>query len=182
MKQIELLLLDNVSNLGIVGDVVKVKPGYARNYLLPQGLAAPPTQGAIKKLAVRRAEVELQMKEMRSRQEQLIARLEGYEMTMLRSANEQGVLYAGVSQHEIAQTMRQEGYAIEDRFVRIGQQIKRLDSYEIPIVIEKDLSTQIKLWVVSDKPVEELEEADQGQDDAPQEVFPADLDLEDTDE
>src|SRR5690625_2258809 len=103
MKTIELLLLDNVANLGIVGDVVKVRPGYARNYLLPHGLAEPPTPGAVKALEARRAEVEAQMKRIAAAQQELIKKLEDYELTLERSANEQGVLFAGVSQHDIAQ-------------------------------------------------------------------------------
>ncbi|QDU33691.1 50S ribosomal protein L9 [Poriferisphaera corsica] len=158
MKQIELLLLDNVANCGIVGDVVKVKAGYARNYLVPRGLATIPSEGAIKRLSARRAEVEAEMKALREKHEGIIGKLDGHEITMMRSANEQGVLYGGVTQHEIAEELRGAGFEIEDRHVRIGDQIKRLDSYEIPVVIDKDLKVDIKLWVVSDKPAEELEE------------------------
>ena len=161
MKQIELLLLDNVANLGIIGDVVKVKAGYARNFLVPRGLATIPTKGAIERLAARRAEVEAELKALREKNEALIEKLKGYEVTMMRSANEQGILYGGVTQHEIAEMLREAGFAVEDRYVRIGDQIKRLDSYEIPVVIEKDLKTEIKLWVVSDKPAEELEEVEE---------------------
>lgn len=157
MKHIELLLLDNVDNLGIIGDVVKVRPGYARNFLLPRALATTPSQGAIERLAERRAQVEAEMKAIRAAQEQLIAKLENHEITLERSANDQGLLYGGVSQHDIAQTLRDEGFAIEDRYVRIGTTIKRLDSYTIPIVIDRELKTEIKLWVVSDKPAEDLE-------------------------
>ena len=158
MKQIELLLLDNVSNLGIVGDVVKVKPGYARNYLLPHGLATPPSAPAIKRLAARRAEVAAEMAQIRKEHESLIEKINEFELTVMRSANEQGVLYGGVTQHEIAQCLRDEGFGmIEDRHVRVGDQIKRLDSYQIPVVIDKELKAEIKLWVVSDKPAEELE-------------------------
>lgn len=157
MKYIELLLLDNVDNLGIIGDVVKVRPGYARNFLLPRALATTPSKGAIERLAERRAQVEAEMKAIRAAQEQLIAKLENHEITLERSANDQGLLYGGVSQHDIAQTLRDEGFAIEDRYVRIGTTIKRLDSYTIPIVIDRELKTEIKLWVVSDKPAEDLE-------------------------
>lgn len=157
MKQIELLLLDNVDNLGIVGDVVKVRPGYARNFLLPRALASKPNPGAIKRLAERRAQVEAELKARREEQTKIIERLEGHEITMQRAANDQGILYGGVSQHEVAEALRAEGFALEDRFVRIGDQIKRLDSYTIPIVIDRELKTEIKLWVVSDKPAEELE-------------------------
>lgn len=165
MKTIELLLTDNVENLGIVGDVVKVRPGYARNFLLPRALATTPSAGAIARLADRRKEVEAQMKLQRQEREALFAKLENLEITIERSANEQGVLFGGVSQHDIAQALQAEGYAIEDRMVRIGEQIKRLDSYFVPLVLASDLKTQIKLWVVSDKPAEELEdgEDEQGQ-------------------
>lgn len=164
MKLVELLLTENVDNLGIVGDVVHVRPGYARNYLLPMALAMPPTKEAIKALAARRAEVEKQMRELRKSRESMFEKLEGFELTMTRSANEQGVLYGGVSQHEIAEGLRQEGFNIEDRAVRIGEQIKRLDTYTIPIALDHDLKTEIKLWVVSDKPIEELEVGEEGEE------------------
>lgn len=151
-RNIELLLVENVDNLGIVGDVVKVRPGYARNFLLPRGLATKPTPNAIKKLAERRAQVEAELKQRRLALEALTEKLEGYELTIKRSANEQGVLFGGVSQHEIAQALRDDGLAVEDRHVRIGESIKRLDSYMIPVVLAVDLKTEIKLWVVRDGP------------------------------
>lgn len=159
MKTIELLLLETIENLGIVGDVVKVRPGYARNYLLPRGLAQAPSQGAIDRLAARRSEVEAELKQLAERQKALIAKLEGYELTLERSATEQGVLYGGVTQHEIAQGLREAGFAIEDRYVRLGEQIKRLDSYQVPVVINRELKAEIKLWVVSDKPLENEEKS-----------------------
>lgn len=177
MKQIELLLLENVDNVGIVGDVVKVKPGFARNFLVPCGLATPPTAGAIKRLAAKRTEMEARIKVERQQQEQLIERLQEVELTLQRSANDQGILYGGVSQHDIAELLRAEGFAVEDRFVRIGQQIKRLDSYPIPIVIHKELRTEIKLWVVSDRPPGELDASEATEGESPQEVV-ADLEEE----
>jgi large subunit ribosomal protein L9 len=157
MKMIKLLLTENVDNLGIVGDVVNVRPGYARNFLMPRALATKPTEGAIKRLSVRRAVVEKEMAERRVKLEALMEKIKGFELTLQRSANEQGVLFGGVSQHDISQALRGEGFELDDRAVRVGQQIKRLDSYMIPIVLASDLKTEIKLWVVSDKPVEKLE-------------------------
>ncbi|MEE9405726.1 MAG: 50S ribosomal protein L9 [Algisphaera sp.] len=155
MKTIELLLLDTVDNLGIVGDVVRVKPGFARNYLLPFGIAEPPTEEKVKALAARRAEVAAELKKIAAEQAAMIEKLVDHEITLERSANDTGVLFGGVSQHEIAQELRDAGFAIEDRYVRIGSNIKRLDSYDIPIVINRDLKTEIKLWVVSDQAAEE---------------------------
>lgn len=157
MKQVELLLTENVDNLGIVGDVVKVRAGYARNFLFPRLLATQPTPGAIKRLASRRVEVEKEMKKLRADREAVFARMEKLEITIMRSSNDQGILYGGVTQHEIAQAIRAEGYPIDDRHVRIGEQIKRLDTYMIPVVLDNDLRTEVKLWVVSDKPREALD-------------------------
>jgi large subunit ribosomal protein L9 len=176
MKLIELLLTDNVDNLGIVGDVVKVRPGYARNFLLPRGLAAKPTPGAIQRLAARRAEVEKEMAARRATLEAMLEKLSGHEITTQRSANEQGVLFGGVSQHDVGELLRAEGFSVEDRMIRLGQQIKRLDSYTIPVVLAADLKTEVKLWVVSDKPQDQLatreearaeEQPDEGQAGAP---------------
>lgn len=156
MKTIKLLLTENIDNLGIVGDVVNVRPGYARNFLLPRALATTPTPGAIKRLAERRAEVERDLKARRAVLEQIFEKLKGHEITLQRSANEQGVLFGGVSQHEIAAALQADGLMVDDRMVRIGAQIKRLDSYQIPVVLASDMKTEIKLWVVSDKPAEVL--------------------------
>lgn len=161
MRSVKLLLTTNVTNLGIVGDVVSVKPGYARNYLIPSGIATKPTPGNVQRLAEKRKQVEQEMRQHRANLEALLERLQDCEITIMRNANEQGVLFGGVSQHDIAQTLQGEGYAVDDRAVRIGEQIKRLDSYEIPIELESDLKVDIKLWVISDKPVDELEDESQ---------------------
>ncbi|MEM1108786.1 MAG: 50S ribosomal protein L9 [Planctomycetota bacterium] len=161
MKTIELLLLETVDNLGIVGDVVRVKPGFARNYLLPHGIAVPPTPEKVEELAAKRAEEAARLAKLAEEQKAMVAKLEGFELTLERSANENGLLYGGVSQHEIALALQAEGFAIDDRHVRIGDQIKRLDSYDIPIVVNKELKTEVKLWVVSDDPsVQAVDEED----------------------
>ncbi len=158
-KTISLMLLDNVYNLGIVGDVVEVKAGYARNYLLPMGLATPPTEEARKAVEDRRAEVEREMREERQRRESLLERLEGCEITLQRAANEQGVLFGSVTQSDIAAALDDEGYhGIDAREVRIGEPFKRLDSYMVPIQLDEDLRTEIKVWVVSDRPLTEEEQ------------------------
>jgi len=153
-RHIELLLLENVDNLGIVGDIVKVKPGYARNFLLPRGYAEPPSEEKIAALAERRAQIEAELAELAKQQTALIERLADYELTLERATNDSGALYGGVSQHDIAEALRAKGFEVEDRFIRLGEQIKRVDTYHIPIVINKELKAEIKLWVVSDRPLE----------------------------
>ena len=155
-NQIELLLTENVDNLGIVGDVVKVRSGYARNYLLPHGLATEPTEGAKRRVAERRAEVEAELKARREQQEKLIEKLATVEITLQRSHTDEGQLYGSVTQHDIVEALAAEGYHLTERDVRIGAPIKRLDSYKIPIQLAADLKAEIKLWVVSDRPAEAL--------------------------
>ena len=155
-RNIQLLLTENVENLGIVGDVVKVRSGYARNYLLPHRLATPPTEGAKAAVAERRAEVERQLREKRAQQEKMIEKLAGFEVSLMRAANEEGILYGSVTQHDIAVALQEAGFAVTERDIRIGSAIKRLDSYPIPVQLADDLKAEIKLWVVSDKPAEQL--------------------------
>ena len=152
MKSITLLLTANVEPLGIVGEVVTVRPGYARNFLLPRRLATEPTEANIKRLADLHQKVEQQMQEKRLVLEQMLEKLADYEITILRSANEQGVLFGGVSGDDIAEALRGAGFEIDSRGVRIGEPLKRLDTYSIPITLAADLKTEIKLWVLSDKP------------------------------
>jgi large subunit ribosomal protein L9 len=128
-KNVELLLVENVENTGIVGDVVKVRKGFARNYLLPRKLATTPSAELVKQLAGKRADAERMLAEQRKEREALIQRLAGFELSMIRSCNDQGILYGAVTQHEIAMALDAAGFkGIKDREVRIGGSIKRVDS------------------------------------------------------
>jgi large subunit ribosomal protein L9 len=102
-RSIKLLLTENVDNLGIVGDVVNVRIGYARNYLLPRELATTPSDEILAQLAEKRAQAEKDLAALRSQRESLISKLEGLELTLTRSCNDQGHLYGSVTQHDIAE-------------------------------------------------------------------------------
>lgn len=155
-NRIKLLLTENIDNLGIVGDIVEVRGGFARNYLLPQGRATEPTKGNVARVAERRAQVEAELQARRAQQEKMIGELATLEVTLQRSHNEEGLLYGSVNQHDIALAMSELGYKVAEREIRIGTPIKRLDSYKIPIQLASDLKAEIKLWVVSDKPADQL--------------------------
>lgn len=151
-KTIELLLTENVEGTGIVGDVVKVRKGFARNYLLPRSMATTPSQEKIKELAGKRADAERQLAELRKQREELIKKLEGQKIEMIRSCNDLGILYGAVTQHEIADALAKAGFAgIKDREVRIGNAIKRVDSYEIHVKFASDLEALVKLDVKPDR-------------------------------
>jgi large subunit ribosomal protein L9 len=151
-KSLKLLLMENVDNLGIVGDVVNVRLGYARNYLLPRGLATEPNEELMKSLAAKRAEAERQVALMRKAREEESARLQGVELTLVRSCNDQGHLYASVTQQEIAAGLNAQGFSlVKPRDVRLNQVIKRIDAYDVHVRLDTDLDAVIKLWVVADR-------------------------------
>ncbi len=160
-RSVELLLTDNVENLGIVGDVVKVRLGYARNYLLPRQLATEPSEELIKSLQAKRAEAEKQIAQQRAERATTIEKLTGYELHIERSCNDQGILYASVTQQEIAGALNAAGFKnVRPRDVRLNEAIKRVDTYNVHVKFETELETNIKLWVMADRKLD-LDEKDE---------------------
>ena len=154
-RTLELLLVENVEGSGIVGDVVKVRKGFARNYLLPRGMATQPSPEKIKELAGKRAEAERQIAELRRQREDLIKKLDGYKLEMVRSCNDLGILYGAITQHEISQALAKAGFAgIKDREVRIGSAMKRVDTYDLDVKFASDLVASIKLEIKPDRPLD----------------------------
>ena len=150
-KSVKLLLTENVDNLGIVGDVVNVRVGYARNFLLPRELATVPSDELIANLAEKRKQAEADLAKLRSRREQEIAKIQGLEITMSRSCNDQGHLYGSVTQQDIASALSELGFDVMPREVRLAHTIKRVDTYEVLVKFDTDLEALVKLWVVADR-------------------------------
>ncbi len=153
-KTLELLLTETVDTLGIVGDVVKVRSGFARNYLLPRGLATQPSDEAIQALAAKRAEAEKKLRELRSQREAMIEKVASHEVHIKRACNDQGLLYGSVTQRDIADAFIADGFNIKPRDVRLGQTIKRVDSYPVLIKLDQDLEATVKVWVVPDRDIQ----------------------------
>jgi len=150
-RTLELLLTENVDNLGIVGDVVAVRAGYARNFLLPRGLATTPSDEMIQALAAKRAEAEKEQAQLREVRQQMVERLDGFELTLERSCNDQGLLYGSVTQKDIAEALGEHDFEVKAREVRLPHTIKRIDSFDVLIRFDADLEATIKLWVVADR-------------------------------
>ena len=161
-RNIELLLQENVENLGIVGDVVKVKPGFARNFLLPMGVAVVPTPQRIADLDSERSEAMANLSAQKDRRKMIVEKLEGIALTMTRSCNDQGVLYGSVSQRDIADGLQEiaekMGEVMDPRHIRVATSIRHIGTYEIPVQFDQDLRTEIQLIVKPDQALEEREE------------------------
>lgn len=147
----KLLLCKNVSDLGIVGDVVEVSAGYARNYLVPHGLAAEPTTANVRKVAKARKEAEQELVRQRAMIEAFAKRLEGVEITVSALSNEEGVLYGSVGPKEIAAALAAEGHPVEPEHVVLEEPIRRLDNVSVDIKLAPDMLSTVKLWIVRDK-------------------------------
>lgn len=157
-RRIELLLTSNVENLGIVGDIVRIRMGYARNYLLPMGLAELPSPEKIEALAEAREIALKEYETKRIEQATIIENLEGIVLTLTRSANNQGGLYGSVTQRDIADALIENGFTVDTRAVRLHQAIRRIGEYHITIQFGSDLRADVELQVNPDRPLEDRED------------------------
>ena len=148
----ELLLKNTIEHLGKTGDVVDVKPGYARNYLLPRGMAVMVTKSNI-------AEVELARKNAIAEEEARLADLKDMasklgevSITIEGKANDEGHLFGSVSAAQIADCLREKGVPVEDKQVRLEHPIKEIGVYDVIVHLHAEVESQIKVWVVQQKP------------------------------
>ncbi|MDB5325032.1 MAG: ribosomal protein [Phycisphaerales bacterium] len=146
----KILLSESVRHVGRVGDVVEVSPGYARNFLIPKGLAVEPTPGNLKKVEVRKQEVIKQEKELRAKQEGIIKKLSTVEVTLERRANEQGHLFGSVGANDIAHALVAMGYEVEASDINLSSKLDKIEKYTVEVKFAQDLSTDIKVWVAPD--------------------------------
>jgi len=155
-RNVKLMLTENVEALGIVGDVVTVRIGYARNFLLPRELATQPSDEAIKAVAAKRANAEKELAALRKDREALTQKMDKAEISITRSCNDLGHLYGSVTQQEIATALAAAGFpGVRPRDVRLSTNIKRIDNYDIHIKFESDLESVIKLHVLPDRKIEQ---------------------------
>ena len=150
MATVKLLLKESIKNVGRVGDIVEVSPGYARNYLLPRDLAVQPTPNNVKKVEERRKEIERQERERREQQAAMIARLEGVEVTLERRANEQGHLFGSVTATDIAKALQAQGFNVEAADVNLPGKLDQINTYTVKIRFAEDLETDLKVYVAPD--------------------------------
>jgi large subunit ribosomal protein L9 len=156
----KVLLTQTIERTGIVGEVIDVSNGFARNFLLPKGLAVQPTDGNIKRLEAARKEYEAKQKALREEKEKLVATLQGVEVTLVRNANDEGHLFGSVSRRDIAEELQKLGHKVEADDVKLDEPYRRIDTYTVAVHLAADLKADIKVWIVRDK--KEAEAAAEG--------------------
>jgi len=151
----KVLLCEDIRSLGWLGDVVEVNEGYARNYLLPQGLAKMATEVNIKAIAHHKAERAEQRVRERGRLESLRDAVEGAEAVIAARANEQGVLFGSVTDSQIAANLRAQGLEVADELVQLPEHIKRIGTHTVTLKFAdpsessgQAITAQVKVTVV----------------------------------
>lgn len=159
----KVLLLDDIEKLGYLGDVVEVKMGYARNYLLPQGLATIPTENAIKSIAKERAARAEERKLARQQLEGAFAEVEGASVTIVAKANEQGHLFGSVAEKDIAEDLRNQGLQVATEMVKMDHHIKEVGEHKVNLRFAADLVQPITVTVLSEDAEQQAQEQEEGE-------------------
>ncbi|MCF6150097.1 MAG: 50S ribosomal protein L9 [Candidatus Kuenenia sp.] len=147
----ELLLKKNVDKLGKVGDVVNVKKGYARNYLLPRGMAIYVTEGNLKQLEKTKKKIEMQQKEERERLQEILETVANASCRISAKANEEGRLFGSVTSVHIADVLKKQGISIDENMIKLENPIKECGEYDVAVVLGAEMQTTCKVQVVGEE-------------------------------
>ena len=144
----KIVLLKDVDNLGIVGDELVVKDGYARNYLLPNGLAVEATQGMLHALEQAKRKRQRQEQQIKEECEQLAEKLKDVSCTVAMETGEEDKIFGSVTSEMISECLQQEGFEIDKKKILIAESIKSLGVYNVDIKLHPEIKAQIRVWVV----------------------------------
>lgn len=144
----EVILRQAVENLGKPGDLVAVKAGYARNYLIPRGFALLATEGNKKRIEQQRARLEAAENERRGAAQSVAERLEQVSLTFSARVGEEEKLFGSVTAADIAQQLQAQGFEIEKRQVDLHEPIKSLGVYRVPVKLHADVKPEVRVWVI----------------------------------
>jgi large subunit ribosomal protein L9 len=144
----EVILRQAVESLGKPGDVVKVSNGYARNYLLPHGVAFEATPGNLKRIQQEKDRLEAAENERRGAAQGLAEKLEQVQLTFSARVGDEGKLFGSVTSADVAQQLESQGFHIEKRQIDLHEPIKALGVYRIPIRLHADVKPEIRVWVI----------------------------------
>ena len=149
-KILELILREDVAHLGRRGDVIQVKNGYARNYLLPRKLAVPLTEGNRKAVEQQKAAALRHEVSEKSEAEQLAAMLASLTLTITRKAGETGALFGSVTSLDVGEALQQQGYEIDRRKILLEEPLKQLGEYQIQLRLHREVTASVTVQVVAE--------------------------------
>ena len=144
----EVILRQAIDNLGHPGDIVKVSPGYARNFLLPRGLAYEATEGNRKRIAQEKTRLEAAENSRRDQASELAKKIDEVSLSFSARVGEEGKLFGSITSADIAQQLEAQGIHVERRMIDLHEPIKALGVYRIPIRLHADVKPEVKVWVI----------------------------------
>jgi large subunit ribosomal protein L9 len=148
----QVILLEKIVNLGALGDVVKVKEGYARNFLIPQGKARRATEAAIKEFEARRADLEKAQADKLAAAEAVQSRLAGSKITIAAKAGVDGRLFGSVTNYDVAEALGKQGFAVNKSQVRMPQgPLKAVGDHTLTVALHSDVTADITVTVVGEQ-------------------------------
>ena len=147
MAQVKLILTDDVPSLGEAGDVVSVKPGFARNYLLPQGKAVPATDAKVKEIEHHKRVIAERVARDRKQLEGERDRLERVELEIAANAGEEGKLFGSVTAAQLAELLEARGFSVDRRKIQLDEPIKELGEHVVAIRLHRDVVARVTVKV-----------------------------------
>jgi large subunit ribosomal protein L9 len=144
----EIILRQAVDNLGHPGDIVKVSNGFARNFLLPRGIAYEATPGNRKRIEQERQRLDAAEGARRSTAEEMAKRLEEVQLSFSARVGEEGKLFGSVTAADIAQQLEAQGIHLERRMIDLHEPIRALGVYRVPVRLHADVKPELKVWVI----------------------------------
>ncbi len=143
----KVILKENLENLGQIGDIVKVAPGYARNYLLPKGFAIEATEKNAKALEHAKRQLAYKKNKTLEAAKLLVAKLEALAINLTHQAGEEGKLFGSVTNMEIAAFLKANGLEIDRKKIVLAEPIKQLGDYSVPVKIHPEVAATLKVTV-----------------------------------
>lgn len=144
----EVILNKDVDKLGKAGQVVKVKEGFARNFLIPNNLAVAVTPENLKKIEQEKQAKQAASDKLKKEAVELQQKLAGLSLTIAALTQEEDKLYGSVSSFDIAQSLKEEGFDIDKSKIALDEQIKALGIYEVPVKLHPEVTAKVKVWIV----------------------------------
>jgi len=144
----EVILRQAVDKLGHPGDVVKVSAGYARNFLLPRGVAYEATPGNKKRIAQEKDRLQAAENSRVESAQELAARLEQVSLTFSARVGEEGKLFGSVTAADVSEQLKTQGFDIEKRMIDLHEPLRALGVYKVPIKLHADVKPEVKVWVI----------------------------------
>jgi large subunit ribosomal protein L9 len=142
------ILRENVDHLGQAGAVVSVRAGYARNYLLPNGLAVPATEKDEARMQHEQRAIAARIAKLAKQMQSEADRLSQVSVSLARSVGEEDKLYGSVTNRDIAEALAEQGISLDAKKIQLEEPIKALGMTEVPVKLGHDVSAKIKVWVV----------------------------------